>query len=31
MRLLVATWLGLQVCDQAGRVNRIIPTSNVKF
>src|SRR4029453_9898757 len=27
-RLLVATNMGLQVCDQAGRVNCIIPTPN---
>jgi sugar lactone lactonase YvrE len=27
-RLWVATRLGLQVCDQAGRVNCIIPTPN---
>jgi gluconolactonase len=29
-RLYVATRLGLQVCDQAGRVNCIIPTPNGK-
>lgn len=29
-RLWVATRLGLQVCDQAGRVNAIIPTPNGK-
>jgi gluconolactonase len=29
-RLWVATRLGLQVCDQAGRVNCIIPTPNGK-
>jgi sugar lactone lactonase YvrE len=28
--LYVATRLGLQVCDQAGRVNCIIPTPNGK-
>ena len=27
-RLYVATRLGIQVCDQAGRVNAIIPTPN---
>jgi sugar lactone lactonase YvrE len=27
-RLYVATALGVQVCDQAGRVNAIIPTPN---
>jgi len=27
-RLYVATRLGIQVCDQAGRVNCIIPTPN---
>ena len=27
-RLYVATRMGLQVCDQAGRVNCIIPTPN---
>ncbi len=30
-RLWVATRLGLQVCDQAGRVNCIIPTPNGKI
>jgi sugar lactone lactonase YvrE/enterochelin esterase-like enzyme len=30
-RLYVATRLGLQVCDQAGRVNCIIPTPNGKI
>ncbi len=30
-RLYVATRLGLQVCDQAGRVNCIIPTPNSKM
>ncbi|HEX5105480.1 MAG TPA: SMP-30/gluconolactonase/LRE family protein [Pirellulaceae bacterium] len=30
-RLYVATSLGLQVCDQAGRVNCIIPTPNGKI
>jgi len=30
-RLYVATRLGLQVCDQAGRVNCIIPTPNGKL
>jgi sugar lactone lactonase YvrE/enterochelin esterase-like enzyme len=30
-RLYVATKLGLQVCDQAGRVNCIIPTPNGKI
>ena len=30
-RLYVATRLGLQVCDQAGRVNAIIPTPNGKI
>jgi sugar lactone lactonase YvrE/predicted alpha/beta superfamily hydrolase len=30
-RLFVATRLGLQVCDQAGRVNCIIPTPNGKI
>ncbi|MGC4007094.1 MAG: SMP-30/gluconolactonase/LRE family protein [Pirellulales bacterium] len=29
-RLYVATRLGIQVCDQAGRVNCIIPTPNGK-
>jgi sugar lactone lactonase YvrE len=29
-RLYVATRLGLQVCDQAGRINCIIPTPNGK-
>ena len=29
-RLWVATRLGIQVCDQAGRVNCIIPTPNGK-
>jgi sugar lactone lactonase YvrE len=29
-RLYVATRLGVQVCDQAGRVNCIIPTPNGK-
>ena len=29
-RLYFATRLGLQVCDQAGRVNVIIPTPNGK-
>ena len=29
-RLWVATKLGLQICDQAGRVNCIIPTPNGK-
>jgi sugar lactone lactonase YvrE len=29
-RLYVATRLGLQICDQAGRVNCIIPTPNGK-
>ncbi|HEV8130063.1 MAG TPA: SMP-30/gluconolactonase/LRE family protein [Acidobacteriota bacterium] len=29
-RLYAATWLGIQVCDQAGRVNCIIPTPNGK-
>ena len=27
-RLYMATRLGIQICDQAGRVNRIIPTPN---
>ncbi len=27
-RLYVATWMGIQVCDQAGRVNCILPTPN---
>jgi sugar lactone lactonase YvrE/enterochelin esterase-like enzyme len=27
-RLYAATWMGIQVCDQAGRVNCIIPTPN---
>ncbi len=27
-RLYVATRMGIQVCDQAGRVNAIIPTPN---
>ncbi|HVX13815.1 MAG TPA: SMP-30/gluconolactonase/LRE family protein [Pirellulales bacterium] len=30
-RLYVATRMGLQVCDQAGRVNAIIPTPNGKI
>ena len=30
-RLYVATRLGIQVCDQAGRVNCIIPTPNGKI
>lgn len=30
-RLYVATRLGIQVCDQAGRVNSIIPTPNGKI
>lgn len=30
-RLYVATRLGIQVCDQAGRVNAIIPTPNGKI
>ena len=30
-RLYVATRMGIQVCDQAGRVNCIIPTPNGKF
>lgn len=30
-RLYVATRLGLQVCDQAGRVNAIIPTPNPEW
>jgi len=30
-RLYVATRMGLQVCDQAGRVNCIIPTPNGKI
>ena len=30
-RLYVATRLGLQICDQAGRVNCIIPTPNGKI
>lgn len=30
-RLFVATRLGIQVCDQAGRVNAIIPTPNGKI
>ncbi|MGE5191940.1 MAG: SMP-30/gluconolactonase/LRE family protein [Deltaproteobacteria bacterium] len=30
-RLYVATRLGLQICDQAGRVNCIIPTPNAKI
>jgi sugar lactone lactonase YvrE len=30
-RLWVATRIGLQVCDQAGRVNCIIPTPNGKL
>jgi sugar lactone lactonase YvrE len=30
-RLYVATRLGLQVCDQAGRVNCIIPVPNGKL
>ena len=29
-RLYVATRMGIQVCDQAGRVNCIIPTPNGK-
>ena len=29
-RLYVTTRLGVQVCDQAGRVNAIIPTPNGK-
>ena len=29
-RLYVATRVGIQVCDQAGRVNCIIPTPNGK-
>ena len=29
-RLYVATRMGIQVCDQAGRVNAIIPTPNGK-
>lgn len=29
-RLYVATRMGIQVCDQAGRVNWIIPTPNRK-
>ena len=29
-RLYVATRLGIQVCDQAGRVNAILPTPNGK-
>ena len=29
-RLYVTTNLGIQVCDQAGRVNAIIPTPNGK-
>jgi sugar lactone lactonase YvrE len=29
-RLYMATCLGIQVCDQAGRVNRIVPTPNGK-
>jgi sugar lactone lactonase YvrE len=29
-RLYVATRMGVQVCDQAGRVNCIIPTPNGK-
>jgi gluconolactonase len=28
--LYVATRMGIQVCDQAGRVNRVIPTPNEK-
>ena len=30
-RLYVATRMGVQVCDQAGRVNCIIPTPNGKI
>ncbi|MEX2174302.1 MAG: SMP-30/gluconolactonase/LRE family protein [Pirellulaceae bacterium] len=30
-RLYVATRLGLQICDQAGRVNCIVPTPNCKL
>jgi sugar lactone lactonase YvrE len=30
-RLYVATKMGIQVCDQAGRVNAIIPTPNGKI
>jgi sugar lactone lactonase YvrE len=30
-RLYVATRMGIQVCDQAGRVNCIIPTPNGKI
>ena len=30
-RLYVATRMGVQVCDQAGRVNAIIPTPNGKI
>jgi gluconolactonase len=30
-RLYVATRMGLQICDQAGRVNCIIPTPNGKL
>jgi sugar lactone lactonase YvrE/enterochelin esterase-like enzyme len=29
-RLYVATWMGIQICDQAGRVQCIIPTPNGK-
>ena len=29
-RLYVATTMGIQICDQAGRVNCIIPTPNGK-
>jgi len=30
-RLYVATRMGIQVCDQAGRVNCILPTPNGKI
>ena len=30
-RLYVATRMGIQVCDQAGRVNCVIPTPNGKI
>jgi sugar lactone lactonase YvrE len=30
-RLSVATWMGVQVCDQAGRVNCIIPVPREGF